>query len=78
MRQLYPLAADEVGFLLDAVEHYCSSRCPLQRGSGYCPMLTWRESVFTGAIERVCRSPVASWRQRLAGGIHPEELTSPN
>ena len=67
MRQLFALSPDETEFLLEAVQHYCATRCPLQRGTGACPLLAWRESVHTGAIERVCKSSPEVWRERLGG-----------
>jgi hypothetical protein len=68
VRQLYGLASDETTFLLEAAEHYCATRCPLATGEGSCPMLTWREGVHTGAIERVCKGSPAAWRERFAPG----------
>lgn len=65
MRQLYGLSPDETAFLLDAVEHYCATRCPLAIGQGSCAMLAWRESHHTGAVERVCKEGPAAWRGRL-------------
>jgi hypothetical protein len=73
MRQLFALSPDETGFLLEAVQHYCATRCPLQGGTGVCPLLAWREGVHTGAIERVCESSPEVWRARLgaSAGIRP-------
>jgi hypothetical protein len=67
MRQLFALSPDETAFLLEAVEHYCAMRCPLRGGGDGCPLLGWRESVHTGAIERVCKSSPGAWRERLGG-----------
>ena len=67
MRQLFGLSPDETTFLLEAAEHYCATRCPLRCGEGSCPMLTWRENVHTGAIERVCKASPAAWRERFDG-----------
>jgi hypothetical protein len=60
------LASDETAFLLDAVEHFCATRCPLRAGEGSRPVLTWREGVHGGAIERVCRTTPAAWQERFA------------
>ena len=30
-------------------------------------MLTWRENVHSGAIERVCKTTPAAWRERFDG-----------
>lgn len=67
MRQLFGLSPDETAFLLETVEHYCATRCPLRAGEGSCPMLTWRESVHSGAIDRVCRTAPNAWRERFDG-----------
>jgi hypothetical protein len=67
VRQLYGLAGDETAFLLEAVEHFCATRCPLATGEGSCPMLTWREGVHTGAIERICKVPASAWHDRFEG-----------
>jgi hypothetical protein len=67
MRQLFALSPDETAFLLEAVQHYCATRCPLQSGAGSCPLLGWRKSVHTGTIERVCKTSPEAWRERLGG-----------
>ena len=54
------LSAEERLFLLGAVRSYCHEHCPLKNGEGSCPLLTWHESVHTGALEKVCKvSPQA-------------------
>jgi hypothetical protein len=67
MRQLYALSPDEAAFLLEAVGHFCATRCPLRGGEGACPLLAWRESAHTGAIESVCKRPPGAWNERLGG-----------
>lgn len=63
----YPLlSAPELQFLLDAVTYYCATHCPLDHDEGWCPLLSWRESVHSGAIERACVAPYETWRTRLA------------
>jgi hypothetical protein len=59
------LTREERHFLLAAVDAYCAEHCPLTRGEGTCPLLTWRESVHTGALEKVCAEPPAEWATRL-------------
>ncbi len=56
----------ELQFIAEAVRHYCATRCPLQNETSMCPMVTWTESVHTGAIERVCGQEPNSWAGRLA------------
>lgn len=68
MRQLYDLGVDEVSFVVEAIEHYCNTCCPLANGEGTCAMLGWRESIHTGALERVCRAGPGDWKARL--GAH--------
>lgn len=65
IRQLFGLSPEETTFLLEAAEHYCATRCPLRCGEGSCPMLTCRESVHSGAVERVCKTTRAPWRERF-------------
>lgn len=60
-----PFSASEVQFLLDAIACYCTTHCPLDREQAGCPLLTWHESVHSGAIERACAAPYEFWRSRL-------------
>jgi len=73
MRQLFALSPDETAFLLEAVQHYCATRCPPRGGADACPLLRGRASAHTGAPAAVCPSSPAAWRERLGGraGIRP-------
>ena len=64
------LSKEEHIFLLSAVNSYCREHCPITSGEGACPLVTWSESVHTGAIERVCMGPPREWAADL---ILPEK-----
>ncbi|MBI2322552.1 MAG: hypothetical protein HYU88_10840 [Chloroflexi bacterium] len=70
------LSAVERAFLRAAIAHYCAACCPLLSGQDWCPLLTWRESVHSGAIERVCLVPFAAWLERLAEPAGPALVAS--
>ena len=59
------LTREERLFLLTAVGTFCREHCPIATGEGKCPLVTWHESVHTGALEKVCACPPAEWTARL-------------
>lgn len=44
----------EARLLLDALDHYRKTRCPIDGKGDECAMMFWSESVHTGAMERNC------------------------
>jgi hypothetical protein len=61
-----PLTEPETRFLLAAVQDFCQTRCPLAGQAGPCPLVAWRASADTGALERVCQRQPGAWTTRLA------------
>lgn len=50
----------QMRLVLEALEHYQETKCPVNTGEGGCAMLFWGEDVHTGAIERVCSGSCAA------------------
>ncbi|MBI3967731.1 MAG: hypothetical protein HY329_18995 [Chloroflexi bacterium] len=65
-----PLTSVETKFLLEAVKHYCATKCPNVHPGEECVMLDWTENVHTGAIQTVCGLPPDLWDDRLSDLRH--------
>ena len=71
------LTKDQVVFLIDAIEHYERTSCPLHGAKDGCQMLTWAENPATGVLEMVCPDSCRRWREFLAAQVSPAALPVP-
>ena len=55
----------QLRFILDAVDHYRMTKCPLKGKGDECAHLAWVENVHTGAIERICTNSCDDWLNSL-------------
>ena len=56
----------QLAFLLDAIEHYRATKCPLAAGRSVgCELLEWYEEPGTGAAAHKCFDTCVDWRNRL-------------
>ncbi|MBI3971519.1 MAG: hypothetical protein HY332_09540 [Chloroflexi bacterium] len=55
----------QLAFLLEAIEHFQRTRCPIEgRGAG-CELLRWYEDARTGAVAHYCPESCIQWRDQL-------------
>lgn len=48
------LTKREVRLLLDALDYFRETRCPVEDKGDECAMMFWAENSHSGAVERIC------------------------
>jgi len=61
----------QLRFMLQAVEHYGETMCPLEGKSEECALMLWTESQQTGAIQRDCGNRCGAWLGKLVSETIP-------
>jgi hypothetical protein len=65
------LSKRQLAFIVDAIENFEATCCPLKGGTQGCQLLTWYESPATGALETACADSCLIWRDALIEQLAP-------
>ena len=59
----------QLSLLLQALDHFRTTHCPMEDGPPGCAMLTWYEQPGTGSIAETCALPCDEWIEHLIGDL---------
>lgn len=65
------LSKRQMAFLIEAIDHFESSRCPIESKGVGCELLSWFESPSTGAVEITCPVSCSAWKDELIEMVVP-------
>lgn len=84
----YPGGAEDVAtlevnrrqlrFLLQAMDHFRATACPLQGQGDECALVVWAETGPTAAIERACADSCERWLDSLVTEKVPAVFSRPS
>ena len=64
----------QLAFVLAAIDHYATTKCPLEREDGRvvgCDLLEWYEDPSSGAVALGCFASCTAWRDALIRDVVP-------
>jgi len=64
----------QLRLMLEAIDHYRATKCPLEEKGEECALVSWMESAPTGAIQRVCTADCENWLASLIEDKIPASL----
>lgn len=67
----------QLAFLIEAIEHFHDTRCPLEGADSGCGLRTWHEDASTGAMALLCPTACTSWRDTLIEEVVPRAFPVP-